>query len=208
MASMPTPASLVLPETPGVELRVHPVLRLTDEELFELCALNRELHIERTAEGNLEIMSPAGAESSHRNVKIVVALARWSEEDGTGFVTDSSGGFLLPNGAMRAPDAAWVRRERLSTVSAEQRRKFLPLVPDFVVELRSPSDVLSALHRKMEEYRDQGAVLGWLIDPLERQVTVYRPGRPVATLEDPVEIHGDPELPRFVLSLPEIWQSL
>lgn len=209
MTASPISAPPMLHETvSGVELRVPAVLRLSDDELFELCALNRELHIERTAEGNLEINSPAGFESSHRNTHIVFELAQWAREDGSGVVTGPSGGYLLPNGAMRAPDAAWLRRERLEAVSAEQRKKFLPLTPDFVVELRSPSDALPGLHRKMEEYRDQGAALGWLIDPQERRVTVYRPGREPETSEDPAEISADPELPGFVLSLGEVWQPL
>lgn len=209
MAATPLIAPTVLPDsTSGVELRVPTVLRLSDDELFELCALNRELHIERTAEGNLEIMSPAGFESSHRNVGIVFALAQWAKSDGSGLVTGPAGGYLLPNGAMRGPDAAWVRRDRLAVISPEQRKKFLPLVPDFVVELRSPSDSLPALRRKMEEYRDQGARLGWLIDPQERRVTVYRPNRSPETLEDPTEISGDPELPGFILSVQDVWQPL
>lgn len=191
-----------------LQLRVGPVLRLSDDELLELCRLNKELHIERTAEGDLEIMSPAGGESSYRNVKLVLAIGRWAEQDGRGIVTDSSGGFLLPNGAMRAPDVAWVLRSRLDALSAEQKRKFLPLVPDFLVELRSPSDRPERLAAKMDEYRQQGVRLGWLIDPEERRISVYRPDQPVAVLEDPAELTGDPELPGLVLRLTDLWRGL
>lgn len=195
-------------QNPALQVHLRPVLQLSDDELLELCRINKELHIERTAEGDLEIMSPAGLESSHRNVLILLALGLWAEKDGRGVVTDSSGGFLLPNGAMRAPDAAWVLRSRLETVPSEQRKKFLPLAPDFVVELRSPSDSPQKLAAKMEEYRDQGTRLGWLIEPEERRVSIYRPGQSVEVLETPAEVEGDPELPGFVLQLEKIWQPL
>ena len=148
-----------------VKMEMGSRFRPDDDELFELCVRNPELRIERTAEGDLIVMTPAGGESSHRNLEIAVALGSWAREDGTGVAFDSSGGFLLPNGAMRSPDASWIRRSRLDVLEADQKRTFIPLCPDFVIELRSPSDSLGDLQRKMEEYAAAGASLGWLIDP-------------------------------------------
>jgi Uma2 family endonuclease len=180
----------------------------SDEELFEFCALNPELRIERTAEGDLIVGTPAGWGSGHRSAEIVRALTAWASADGTGLVSDSSAGFLLPNGAMRSPDASWVLRSRLAAVSPEDRERFLPLSPDFVMELRSPSDRLPDLQAKMEEYRQTGVRLGWLIDPRERRVHIYRPGQAVAVLGDPTEVAGDPELPGFLLDLGPVWAPI
>jgi len=191
-----------------LNLRLGSALHLSDDELFELCARNPELRIERTAEGNLIVMTPAGGASGHRNFKLTGALALWAERDGTGVGLDSSTGFLLPNGAMRAPDAAWVLRSRLDGLSTQVKEKFLPLCPDFAIELRSPSDRLPDVQAKMEEYRANGARLGWLIDPQKRRVHVYRPGREIEVLEAPTAVSGDPELPGFVLELEPIWQPL
>jgi len=189
-----------------VVLRLQPVLHLTDDQLFELCQLNSELHIERTPEGELLIMPPAGWESSNQNLELSAQLLMWAKRDATGVATDSSGGFRLPNGAMRSPDAAWVRRSRLAALTRRQKQRFLPLCPDFVIELRSPSDNLSALQAKMDEYIENGAQLGWLIDPLEKRVYVYRPQRQVERLDGPAALSGDPELPGLVLDLSAIWE--
>lgn len=201
-------AQIAIPSSPvPLSLQVSDSLRLSDEELFELCVRNPELRIERTAEGDLLVMTPAGGATDYRNTEIVAALLMWAKHDGTGVAFGPSAGFLLPNGAMRSPDAAWVPRSRLAPLSDEAREKFLPLCPDFVVELRSPSDRLADLQAKMEEYRDNGARLGWLIDPQERRIHVYRPPHPVEDLENPSRIAGDPELPGFVLDLTPIWQG-
>lgn len=191
-----------------LSLRLGSALQLSDDELFELCGRNPELRIERTAQGNLVVMTPAGGASGHRNFKLTGALALWVERDGTGVGFDSSTGFLLPNGAMRAPDAAWVLHSRLARLSTQAKEKFLPLCPDFAIELRSPSDRLSDLQAKMEEYRANGTRLGWLLDPKERRVYVYRPGRPIEVLEHVPAVSGDPELPGFILQLEPIWQPL
>jgi Uma2 family endonuclease len=153
-------------------------------------------------------MTPAGGESSHRSLEIAAALHTWAKQDGTGVAFDSSGGFVLPNGAMRAPDAAWMRRDRLAGLSTEAKKRFLPLCPDFVVEIRSSSDSLADQREKLEEYRDSGARLGWLVDPEARRIHVYRPGEPVAIQENPRSIVGDPELPGFTLDLEPVWASL
>ena len=187
-------------------IRMHPGLEMSDNEFFQLCQLNRDLRFERTSEGDIIVMSPTGAESGRRNAEITRQIANWGKRDGTGVVFDSSTGFRLPNGADRSPDTAWVSRERLAAFSAEQRRKFLPLCPDFVVELVSPSDKLEDVQDKMNEYMANGMRLGWLIDPERRRVQVYRPGSLVEGLDNPAEVSGDPELPGLVLELRDIWE--
>lgn len=185
-------------------VRFPPTLGLTDDGFYELCRLNRDLRIERTADGELSIMAPAGGKSSNRNAEITYQLRRWAKLDGTGTTFDSSGGFRLPNGAVRSPDASWIAGARLATLTDEQRERFIPLCPDFVVELRSPSDGLSAVHDKMREYMENGARLGWLIDPPGRQVFVYRPDSPPERLEAPASVSADPVLPGFSLETDEI----
>lgn len=191
---------------PLLRLRMPRPLRFTDEELFEFCVANRELRVERDAEGDLEIMTPTGGETSSRNSELIYQLQRWAKKNRTGRAFDSSGGFLLPDGSLRSPDAAWVRVERLRALDPEVRGRFLPLAPDFVIELRSPTDPLAALEAKMASYRDQGVALGWLVDPQERRVHVYRPERDVEIVENPGRLAGDPELPGFVLELDEVWE--
>jgi Uma2 family endonuclease len=193
-------------ETDRFLLHLRPVIELTDDQLFELCQINQELWIERTAEGDLVIMPPEGWETSSRSANLVTLLTQWAWQDSTGVTSGSSGGFILPNGAMRAPDAAWMLRSRLDSLTAEQKQKFLPLCPDFVVEIRSPSDRLSTVQAKMQEYIDNGARLGWLIDSGSRVVYVYRPNQPVERLENPAAISGDPVLPGFALDLQRIWE--
>ena len=192
-------------ETTTLLVHLSPVLHLTDDQLYEFCQLNRELRIERTARGGLLIMSPAGGDTSEKNAGITAQLWIWARQDGTGTAFDSSGGFVLPNGAVRSPDASWVDHTRLAALSAEQRVKFLPLCPDFVIELRSPTDSLRVLQDKMREYTDNGVRLGWLIDPPGRQVFVHRPGAPVERLDEPESVSADPVLHGFRLETSEIW---
>ena len=195
------------PTTTAVVLRTRPAIDLTEDEFFELCQINEGLVIERSADGELEIMSPAGWESSGRNAIIGAQLVMWASKDGTGTVSDSSGGFRLPNGAIRAPDAAWIRNDRLASTTQEQRERFLPLCPDFIIERRSPSDSMPALRAKMEEFLANGVGLGWLIDPSGQRVEIYRPGEPLQMLDAPETISGDPFLPGFVLDLSPVWQT-
>lgn len=176
-----------------------------DDGFFELCQRNRELRIERTSEGEITIMSPAGGRTASRNAKITRQLEAWSERDGTGETFDSSGGFKLPDGAVRSPDAAWVEKARLERLAEGEEDRFLPLCPTFVVELRSPSDPLASVEQKMREYLGNGARLGWLIDPQQRRVHVYRVKAEVEVLDEPSSIAGDPELPGLVLDLGRIW---
>jgi Uma2 family endonuclease len=179
--------------------------QLSEEQFVRFCQENSELRIELTARGELVIMPPTGLETGRRNIRLARRLDTWTEIDGSGVAFDSSTLFTLPNGAKRSPDASWVRRERWDALSDEQRKGFGRLCPDFVVELRSPSDRLKDLHEKMQEYLENGALLGWLIDPLEKRVYIYRPGQPVEVLDDPPEVNGEMILPGFVLPVRELW---
>jgi Uma2 family endonuclease len=191
------------PSTP-LKLSVR-ATQLTEEQFVRLCQENRDFRFELTAQKELVIMPPTGSETGWRNNEISYFLTAWTKQKGTGLAFGSSAGFTLPNGAIRSPDASWVRRERWEALTKEQRRGFAPLCPDFVIELRSPSDQLSPLQEKMQEYIDNGARLGWLIDPLEKRVYVYRPDQPVESLDNPTTLSGDPVLPEFVLSVQELW---
>lgn len=191
----------------AVVIRLTPAIEMTDDEYFALCQINRELMIERTAEGDLIVMPPTGFITGDRNSEINMQLRLWAKRDGTGVALDSSTGFRLPNGATRAPDAAWILRSRLVGLTIEQKQKFLPLCPDFVIELRSPNDALENLQTKMDEYIMNGARLGFLIDPPTRRVFVYRPNAETQILENPSEVSGSDVLQGFVLDLREIWET-
>jgi Uma2 family endonuclease len=180
---------------------------MSDEEFLAFCRANPELRIEQTAEGELIVMPPAGSETGGQNFTLAGLFFIWVRADGTGKGFDSSAGFTLPNGAKRSPDVSWVRRDRWEALSPEERKRFAPICPDFVVELRSPTDDLEELQAKLEEYLENGAQLGWIIDPLEQQVHIYRPGEPVLCLEDPATVAGDPLLPGFSLGLKEVWDA-
>ena len=181
-------------------------LVFNEDKFYDFCHANGDLRIERTAEGEVIVMPPTGWETMDRNSELTTQVRLWAKREGSGKAGESSGGYILPNGAERSPDASWVRRERLAQLTTEQRRKFAPFCPDFVVELMSPSDKLRVVQAKMEEYLANGAQLGWLLDPDNRTVYVYRPNVPVEKLENVLEVSGDPELPGFVLQLAEIWE--
>jgi Uma2 family endonuclease len=187
-----------------VALDVHSV-RLTDEQFYRLCQDNEDLRLELTADEELIIMAPTGGTTGVRNATIGARLTVWAEVDGTGVSFDSSTMFCLPNGAKRSPDAAWVRREKWDALSEKERESFVPLCPDFVLELRSATDSLSALQEKMQEYMANGAQFGLLLDPRSKQAYVYRPNQTVERLDNPQTIAGDPVLPGFVLDLKDIW---
>ena len=181
-------------------LTLRPTLELTEEQFFQLCQNNSDLRLERTAQGELIIMPPTGWESGNRNIKLSARLEIWAEADNTGLGFDSSTAFVLPNGAIRSPDASWVKRERIEALNPDPA-KFLPLAPDFAAELRSASDSLKILQQKMQEYIDCGVRLGWLIDPQNQQVEIYRSGQDVEVLESPTSLSGEEILPGFVLDL-------
>jgi len=186
-------------------VHLQPVLNMTEDQFFELCQINRDLRIERNARGELIIMPPEGGETGDRDAEITMQLRTWAKRDGTGTTFGSSTGFRLPNNAVRSPDAAWVLKSRLAKLTAKQKKKFLPLCPDFVIELRSPTDSLSILKDKMQEYLDNGLTLGWLIDPEKKRVYIYRPQAPIEQLEGAETVSGVPVLPGFVLDLRELW---
>ena len=173
----------------------------TEEDYWQFCADHKDLRIEMTKEGHMIIMMPVGSEGSHYNFNLTTRFGTWAEADGSGIGFDSSGGFRLPNNAKRSPDVSWVKRERWEALSPKERKRFAPLCPDFVVELRSESDRLIKLQDKMQEYIENGAQLGWLIDPIEKKVHVYRPDAPVEILDHPAEVSGEPLLSGFALKL-------
>jgi Uma2 family endonuclease len=177
---------------------------LTDEQFFQMCQQNRDYQFERTATGELLIMPPTGGDTSNRNGRLTQQLFNWTDTNELGIAFDSNGGFKLPNGADRSPDASWVKIERWNALTPEQQAKFAPLCPDFVVELRSPSDSLKDLQEKMQEYIANGAQLGWLIDRKNKRVEIYRPGKDVEILDNPVSLSGEDVLPGFVLHLQQI----
>ncbi|BAY13330.1 Uma2 family endonuclease [Calothrix sp. NIES-2098] len=177
---------------------------LTDDQFFQMCQKNRNYRFERTATGELLIMTPSGSDTDRRNVKITTQLDIWNEQNHLGEVFGPSAGFKLPNGADRSPDASWVKIERWNALTPEEQEKFAPICPDFVVELRSPSDSLKDLQDKMQEYIANGAQLGWLIDRKNKRVEIYRPGKDVEILENPATLSGEDVLPGFVLHLQQI----
>jgi Uma2 family endonuclease len=180
-------------------------LKLTDEQFFQLCQDNRDLRFERNAQGDLIIMPPTGGETGNRNIEIAYQLQSWSRQNQLGIAFDSSTGFKLPNGANRSPDAAWISLEKWQHLTEQQQQKFLPLCPDFVIELLSPSDSLEVTQRKMQEYQSNGNRLGWLINRQARQVEIYRQGKTVEILEHPTRLSEEEVLPGFVLDLQLIW---
>jgi Uma2 family endonuclease len=184
----------------ALTLNLDPVIHLTDDQFYQLCQVNRDVRFERNAKGHLIIMPPTGGETGDRNAEITFQLRAWSKKGG-GKSFDSSTGFKLPNGADRSPDTAWVKQERWEALTPEQRQKFPPLAPDFVVELRSASDDLKLLRDKMQEYLDNGVRLGWLINPQDQQVEIYRLGQKVEVLRSPTTLSGNDVLPGFVLEL-------
>ena len=180
-------------------------LQMTDEQFFQLCQDNRDLRFERNSNGDILIMPPTGGETGHRNLKIIQKLANWTDTNQRGIAFDSSTGFKLSNGSDRSPDASWIPLEKWNNLTPQQRQKFLPLCPDFVIELRSPSDSLKTLQNKMKEYLENGTKLGWLINPKAKQVEIYRQGKEVEILDNPTTLSGEDVLPDFVLDLELIW---
>ncbi len=178
---------------------------ITDEQFYQLCIANRELKLERTAKGDLIIMPPTGGGTGKRNSDINLDLGLWNRQTQLGVVFDSSTCFQLPNGAKFSPDAAWIPSDKWESLTPEQQEKFPPICPDFVIELRSPSDPLKPLQEKMQEYINNGTRLGWLINRKNRQVEIYRPGREKEILDNPTTLSGEDILTGFVLNLSLIW---
>ncbi|MEE3718409.1 Uma2 family endonuclease [Tumidithrix elongata RA019] len=181
------------------------VLEITDEQFFQLCQKNSDLRFERNAQGDITIMAPEGGDTGMHSLSLGADLVIWNRRKKLGVAFGSSTGFKLPNGANRSPDAAWIVKERWEALTPEQREKFPPICPDFVIELMSPSDSLKTTQAKMQEYQDNGTRLGWLINRKDRQVEIYRIGKEVEILRSPISLSGEDVLPEFVLNLESIW---
>lgn len=180
-------------------------LNFTAEQFERLCAANPDRSLELTATGELVVMSPVGGESGRSELKLGSRVLNWNEETGLGEAFSSSTIFILPDSSQRSPDVAWVERSRWEALTLEERKKFLPLAPDFVIELRSQTDRLPPLQAKMLEYQGNGVRLGWLINPQQQQVEIYRLGKEVEVLQSPTTLSGEDVLPGFVLNLTNIW---
>jgi Uma2 family endonuclease len=194
----------VMSSNASMSVDVHS-LHLTDDQFYQLCMDNGDLRFELTSRGELIIMPPTSSMTGWRNSQLHYQVAAWSRSNGTGLTFDSSAGFTLPNGAKRSPDTSWIRRKRWDALTTEEQEAFAPICPDFVVELRSPTDHLSTLQNKMVEYIENGAQLGWLLDPQSKSIHVYRPGQTEEKLDDPETVSADSILPGFVLQVREIW---
>jgi Uma2 family endonuclease len=182
----------------ALTLNLEAISRITHEQFQELCQTNPDLRFELTATGELIAMTPTGWESGNRNIKLAAQVQNWTAVDGTGMAFDSSTGFMLPNGAIRSPDVAWVRQDRLDALNPDPNT-FLPLAPDFVIELRSATDRLKPLQEKMQEYMDNGVQLGWLLNAKDKAVEIYRAGKTIEVLNSPVSLSGENILPGFIL---------
>ncbi len=196
---------LIQTESTPLTVNFPSLVQMTNEQFYEFCQANGDLRIERTANGEVIIMPPAFSDTGNRNFNIAAQMGNWTEQDGTGIGFDSSTGFTLPNGAMRSPDASWIELERWNALTDSQKASFAPICPNFVIELRSSSDRLIRLQEKMQEYIDNGASLGWLIDRQNRKVCIYRPNREVEILDNPEAVTGNPELTGFILRMTKIW---
>ncbi|QUY41780.1 Uma2 family endonuclease [Acaryochloris marina] len=180
-------------------------INLSDEQFFQLCQDNSDLRFERTSLGELIIMPPTGGLTGDRNADITFQLRAWNRQTRQGKSFDSSTGFQLPNGATRSPDASWMTIERWETLTSSEQERFVPLCPDFVVELRSASDALAPLQAKLQEYIENGARLGWLIDPKQQTVEIYRPNQVVERVQAPAQLSGESVLQDFILDLSPIF---
>jgi Uma2 family endonuclease len=189
----------------AITLNLNSIVKLTSEQFYQLCEEHRDLQLERNANGELIVMRPTGGETGKRNLTAGALLWIWNDQTELGEAFDSSTGFTLPNGANRSPDASWVEKSRWEALTSEQKDKFIPLCPDFVIEFLSPSDRLIKTQEKMQEYMDNGCRLGWLINRKKREVEIYRPGQPVEVLQSPLTLSGEDVLPGFVLNLQKIW---
>jgi Uma2 family endonuclease len=189
-----------------VTINIPQTFKVTEDQFKILAVANRDLRLEKTATGELIVMPPTGGETGQRNAQLSAQFVNWNNQKQLGVVFDSSTAFRLPNGADRSPDVSWVKLERWQQLTAEEQDSFPPLCPDFVLELRSPSDRLETLRKKMEEYLDNGAKLGWLLEPKTRSVEIYRPNQEVEILQLPISLSGENILLDFVLDLKPIWK--
>lgn len=184
-----------------IVLNLESIICLNDEQFYQLCMKNRDLNLELNAKGELIIVPPVGGESGNNEAKLITDLEIWNRQTKLGVVFSSSTIFRLPNGAKRSPDAAWVQLSRWEALTPEEREKFPPLVPDFLIELRSKSDRLNSLQDKMQEYIDNGLRLGWLINPQDAEVEIYRQGQAKEIVKMPSLLLGEDVLPGFELQV-------
>jgi Uma2 family endonuclease len=189
----------------GLPVRITPAAPMSDDELMRFCAANGDLRVEREPNGELLVMTPSNFNTSRINLRVCQILGEWAEADGRGAVTDSNGGYTLPDGSMRAPDAAWVANRRWQALSEKDQNRFAPICPDFVIEIRSPSDSLSELRAKMTEWIANGAEVAWLVDPIDKAVTVYRPGDSPEEHVNPSSVQGSGPIAGFELVLARVW---
>jgi Uma2 family endonuclease len=189
----------------ALTLNLNSVIKLTREQFYQLCEENPDLKLERNAQGELVIMPPTGGETGKSNSTINAQIWFWNDHNQLGEVFDSSTGFTLPSGADRSPDVSWVEKSRWDALTKEQKEKFLPLCPDFVIEILSPNDSLKKTQMKMQEYIENGCRLGWLINRKKQEVEIYRPGKQVEVLKLPQTLSGENILPGFVLNMQRIW---
>lgn len=186
-------------------VRIRPEKPMTDDELLRFCAANDLLRIERDKNGELVLMSPSGAEGGGRNAELTYELVRWAREDGRGKAFDSNSGFTLPDGSMRSPDASWISWPRWNALTPADQKRFAPICPEFIIELRSESDSLPQLRAKMQEWLANGVELAWLIDPLRKTVEIYRPNQQPEIQEGHTAVYGEGPVGGFVLELARIW---
>ncbi len=196
--------NFALAEMP-LPLRFRPETPMSDEELVRFCAANDFLRVERDANGEILVMTPAGNNTGRKNAYLIQVLGAWSDADGRGYAFDSNTGFTLPDGSMRSPDAAWIQAVRWDALSALDKERFSPICPDFIVELRSPSDNLAELQAKMEQWIANGAQAAWLIDPERQVVAVYRPGDEPEIHHHPTSVQGHGVIAGFELVMTRIW---
>ena len=189
----------------AITLQIPKSLKFTDDKFVEMVAANKDLRLELSSQGELSIMSPTGGETGDRNLELGGQVWFWNRQNGLGKAFDSSTGFKLPNGATRSPDVSWIKIERWNALTPEQRKRFLPLCPDFVMELVSESDDLADTQAKMREYIANGLRLGWLINPKNQQVEIYRPNQEIEVLQSPTSLSGEDVLPGFILDLQPIF---
>jgi Uma2 family endonuclease len=190
----------------ALTLNLNSLIKLTREQFYQLCQENPDLKLERNAQGELIIMPPTGGETGKNNSTINAQIWFWNDQTNSGQVFDSSTGFTLPSGSDRSPDVSWVEKSRWDALTKEQREKFLPLCPDFVIEIMSPNDSLKKTQKKMQEYIENGCRLGWLINRKKQEVEIYRPEQDVEVLKFPQTISGGNILPGFVLNMQKIWE--
>ncbi|MBE9238393.1 Uma2 family endonuclease [Anabaena aphanizomenioides LEGE 00250] len=189
----------------AITINLNPIVRFTDDQFYQLCRKNPDVKFERNAKGELLVMSPTGGETGRINSEINADFGVWNRQTKLGVCFDSSTCFTLPNGANRSPDVAWIKKERWDSLTTEEKTKFPPIAPDFVLELMSPTDSLQETQKKMQEYMENGVKLSWLINPKTRQVEIYRLGKPVEILTAPLELSGEDILPGFILNMAIVW---